>query len=47
MLYNKMCQHLRDLQSINQYFPNDQYIVVKLYVDNIHSEFKIDQEILV
>lgn len=44
----RMCQYLRDLQKLmSQYFPNDQNIVIKLCVDSIHSEFKIDQHIIV
>lgn len=31
---------------MSQYFPNDQYNIIQLCVDNIHSEFKTDQHSL-
>lgn len=37
-----------DLQkSMNLYLPNDQHVVIKSCIGNIHSDHKIDQWILV
>lgn len=46
LMYNQICYHLEDIHIwVNQYFPNDQYMLLKTHarVKSIHSKCDMHQ----